>query len=169
MQAIVVHQLGVERDGQHVALPSGNGMSVDACQDLDLGAVLDDPWRPDEHRAQRPLRKPVELAVGAELEVGLEAVDLAAERIALDGDVHHTEVLAVEHDHARARAEHRQAQESDAEALRDLDLQPTSDDFEGLLRAFERAETRGVLRGTGEVTLEPVATHGVHLHISKYE
>jgi len=48
-------------------------------------------------------------------------------------------------------------------------LSMVADDFDGLLRAFERAETRGVLRGTGEVTIEPVATHGVHLHISKYE
>jgi hypothetical protein len=44
-----------------------------------------------------------------------------------------------------------------------------ADDFAGLLASFERAGTQGVLRGTGEVTLEPVATHGVHLHISKYE
>jgi hypothetical protein len=44
-----------------------------------------------------------------------------------------------------------------------------ADDFDALLAAFERDGTRGVLRGTGEVTLEPVATHGVHLHISKYE
>ena len=36
-------------------------------------------------------------------------------------------------------------------------------------RAFQREGTRGVLLGTGEVTLEPMATHGVHLHISKYE
>ena len=42
-------------------------------------------------------------------------------------------------------------------------------DFDGLLAAFQRAGTSGVLLGTGEVTLEPVATHGVHLHISKYE
>jgi methylmalonyl-CoA/ethylmalonyl-CoA epimerase len=44
-----------------------------------------------------------------------------------------------------------------------------AEDFAGLLGSFERAGTQGVLRGTGEVTLEPVATHGVHLHISKYE
>jgi methylmalonyl-CoA/ethylmalonyl-CoA epimerase len=50
-----------------------------------------------------------------------------------------------------------------------LALSMVSDDFPGLVRALEAAGTRGVLRGTGEVTLEPVATHGVHLHISRYE
>ncbi|MBM4439983.1 MAG: methylmalonyl-CoA epimerase [Candidatus Rokubacteria bacterium] len=41
-------------------------------------------------------------------------------------------------------------------------------DFERLLAGFERAGTP-VLRGTGEVTLEPATTHGVHLHIARYE
>jgi len=48
-------------------------------------------------------------------------------------------------------------------------LSMVSDDFTGLLASLERAATTGVLRGSGEVTLEPVATHGVHLHISRYE
>jgi methylmalonyl-CoA/ethylmalonyl-CoA epimerase len=48
-------------------------------------------------------------------------------------------------------------------------LSMVSDDFGGLLASLEAARTAGVLRGTGEVTLEPVATHGVPLHISKYE
>ena len=48
-------------------------------------------------------------------------------------------------------------------------LSMVSDDFNGLLASLETAGTRGVLRGTGEVTLEPVATHGVHFHISRYE
>jgi methylmalonyl-CoA/ethylmalonyl-CoA epimerase len=48
-------------------------------------------------------------------------------------------------------------------------LSMVSDDFEGLLAALASAGTAGVLRGTGEVTLEPIATHGVHLHISRYE
>ena len=48
-------------------------------------------------------------------------------------------------------------------------LSMVADDFDGLLAAFQREGTRGVLLGTGEVTLEPMATHGVHLHISKYE
>jgi methylmalonyl-CoA/ethylmalonyl-CoA epimerase len=48
-------------------------------------------------------------------------------------------------------------------------LSMVAENFDGLLAAFQRDGTRGVLLGTGEVTLEPVATHGVHLHISKYE
>jgi methylmalonyl-CoA/ethylmalonyl-CoA epimerase len=48
-------------------------------------------------------------------------------------------------------------------------LSMVAEDFNALLGAFQRDGTRGVLLGTGEVTLEPVATHGVHLHISKYE
>jgi len=41
-------------------------------------------------------------------------------------------------------------------------------DFESLMAAFDRAGTK-CLRGTGEVTLEPASSHGVHLHISRYE
>jgi hypothetical protein len=48
-------------------------------------------------------------------------------------------------------------------------LSMVSDDFDALMTSLETARTRGVLRGTGEVTLEPVATHGVHFHISRYE
>lgn len=48
-------------------------------------------------------------------------------------------------------------------------LSMVSDDFEGLLASLPGADTPGVLRGTGEVTLEPIATHGVHFHISRYE
>lgn len=43
-----------------------------------------------------------------------------------------------------------------------------AEDFAALTAALERAGTR-CLRGTGEVTIEPEASHGVHLHISRYE
>lgn len=43
-----------------------------------------------------------------------------------------------------------------------------SDDFVRLVGSLEASRTPA-LRGTGEVTLEPAATHGVHLHISRYE
>src|SRR5918912_288433 len=42
-----------------------------------------------------------------EVQVGLEGVQLAAERVALRDDVHQPEVLAVEHDEPGARAEDR--------------------------------------------------------------
>ena len=43
-----------------------------------------------------------------EVEVRLEALDLAAERVAPGADVHHAEVLAVEHDQPGAGAQHGQ-------------------------------------------------------------
>src|SRR2546427_6425142 len=39
-------------------------------------------------------------------------------------------------------------------------------DFPTLTAALERAGAR-LLRGTGEVTVDPVSSHGVHLHISR--
>jgi len=47
-------------------------------------------------------------------------------------------------------------------------LSLVAEDFAALMAAFDRAGAR-CLRGTGEVTLEPPETHGVHLHISRYE
>jgi len=47
-------------------------------------------------------------------------------------------------------------------------LSLVSEDFAALNAAFDRAGTR-CLRGTGEVTVEPASSHGVHLHISRYE
>jgi methylmalonyl-CoA epimerase len=43
-----------------------------------------------------------------------------------------------------------------------------ADQFSTLVASLESSGT-AALRGTGEVTLEPAATHGVHLHISRYE
>lgn len=48
-------------------------------------------------------------------------------------------------------------------------LSMVAENFQALMTSLERAGTPGVLRGTGEVTLEPQATHGVHLHIARYE
>ena len=47
-------------------------------------------------------------------------------------------------------------------------LSMVAEDFPGLIAAFDRAGT-AILRGTGEVTVEPGSSHGVHLHISRYE
>jgi len=41
-------------------------------------------------------------------------------------------------------------------------------DFTELTGTLDQAGAR-VLRGTGEVTVEPASTHGVHLHISRFE
>jgi methylmalonyl-CoA/ethylmalonyl-CoA epimerase len=43
-----------------------------------------------------------------------------------------------------------------------------AEDLPELYRSFDRAQTR-CLRGTGEVTVDPASSHGVHLHISRYE
>jgi hypothetical protein len=62
--------------------------------------VLGDPGRAYEHRAQRPS------GYACKLDVALKAVQLAPERVALRAYVHQPEMLAVEHDQPRARAEH---------------------------------------------------------------
>lgn len=41
-------------------------------------------------------------------------------------------------------------------------------DFSALTAALERGGAR-LLRGTGEVTVDPASSHGVHLHISRFE
>ena len=43
VQAVVLGQLGVEGDGEHVPLARGDGMPVDLGEDLHAGAVLGDP------------------------------------------------------------------------------------------------------------------------------
>ena len=47
-------------------------------------------------------------------------------------------------------------------------LSLVAEDFAALSASFDRAGTK-CLRGTGEVTVEPASSHGVHLHISRYE
>ena len=47
-------------------------------------------------------------------------------------------------------------------------LSMLSEELEALIRRLEEAGA-GMLKGTSEVTVEPRSTHGVHLHISRYE
>jgi hypothetical protein len=42
-----------------------------------------------------------------------------------------------------------------------------AEEFPALTEACDRAGVR-LLRGTGEVTIEPISSHGVHLHISRH-
>jgi hypothetical protein len=42
-----------------------------------------------------------------------------------------------------------------------------AEDFTALTASCDRAGTK-LLRGAGEVTIDPVSSHGVHLHISRY-
>jgi methylmalonyl-CoA/ethylmalonyl-CoA epimerase len=46
-------------------------------------------------------------------------------------------------------------------------LSLVAEDFAALTKACDRAGVKH-LRGTGEITIEPVSSHGVHLHISRY-
>ncbi len=46
-------------------------------------------------------------------------------------------------------------------------LSLVAEDFASLTEACDRAGVKH-LRGTGEITIEPVSSHGVHLHISRY-
>lgn len=46
-------------------------------------------------------------------------------------------------------------------------LSLVAEDFAALTAACDRARV-SFLRGSGEVTIEPVSSHGVHLHISRY-
>jgi methylmalonyl-CoA epimerase len=42
-----------------------------------------------------------------------------------------------------------------------------AEEFSALAQACERADVK-LLRGTGEITIDPASSHGVHLHISRY-
>lgn len=46
-------------------------------------------------------------------------------------------------------------------------LSLVAEDFAALTSACDRAGVKH-LRGTGEITIEPASSHGVHLHISRY-
>jgi methylmalonyl-CoA/ethylmalonyl-CoA epimerase len=46
-------------------------------------------------------------------------------------------------------------------------LSLVAQDFDDLVARCDRAKLRS-LRGTGEITIEPASSHGVHLHISRY-
>ena len=68
-------------------------MAVDLAEDLHVGPVLGDPRRADEDRRASALR-----LTPCDIDVRLEASHLASERVALGANVHHAEVVAVEHD-----------------------------------------------------------------------
>src|SRR5438067_38756 len=106
--ASLASQLRVKSDRHQVFLPNRYWMIVERCQDLDLLATAADPRRADEYGVQRTARYP------RDLQIALEGAQLTAERVALGGDVEQPQVLAVEHDHPRARPEHRG---SDADQL----------------------------------------------------
>src|SRR5437868_8425352 len=89
VHARVVGQLGVERGNEDASLTCEHGMAVDLGEHLDAGPGLVDPRRADEHAAER--------LAAADVEIGLEAANLAAERVALGAEIGEPEVVTVEH------------------------------------------------------------------------
>src|SRR5438105_2684207 len=98
VDARVVGELGMERRNEHAPLPREHRMAVDLGEHLDVGAGVVDPRRADED--------PPHGLAETDVEVGLEAAHLAAERVALHTEVGEPEVVAIENDHPRARSEH---------------------------------------------------------------
>src|SRR4051812_14835161 len=93
VNARVVRELGMEGSEQEAPLPEEHGLAVELGQDLHAVSDLLDARRADEHAPQR---------AAFELEVGLEARDLAPVGVALDLGVDEPEVVAVEDDQPRA-------------------------------------------------------------------
>ena len=96
----------MERSDQEAPLPEQDRLAVELGQHLDLLAGTLHPRRPDEDPAER-------LLLPGQLEVGLEARDLAAVRVALDLEIDEAEMVAVEHDQPGAGAEDRLLEAAD--------------------------------------------------------
>src|SRR6476661_1870865 len=104
VHARVLRQLRVERGDEHAALAQQHRVALVLGQHLHARARLDDARRADEDAAQR-------LVLAGELEVGLEARDLAAVAVAAHDEVDEAEQrlvrpaverLAGDEDHPRA-------------------------------------------------------------------
>src|SRR4051794_8423730 len=100
VDAGVVGQLRMERGDEDPSLPREHRMAVDLRQHLDVGPGLLDPRRADEAGARG-------LVAETDVEIRLERMHLAAERVPADADVREPEVVAAEHDHPGARPEDR--------------------------------------------------------------
>src|SRR4051794_3090688 len=98
VDARVVRQLRVERRDEEPPVADEHGLAVQIGQHLDAVTDVTHARRADEHAAER---------LAAELEIRLEARDLAPVRVAVDVDVDEAQMRAVEDDHPGARAEYR--------------------------------------------------------------
>ena len=103
MQPRIVGQLGVEGAGEDASLADRHRVALVGGEHLDPGPVALDPGRADEDRAQRLVADPLDR------QVGLEALQLAAEGVAPRGHVDQAEVIGVADDHPGAGAEDRLA------------------------------------------------------------
>ena len=103
MDARVVGQLRMEGGDEEPSLARQHRMAVDLREHLDVGSRFLEPRRADEDGAQRLVAVP-------DVEIRLEAVHLATERVAPRRVIAEAEVVAVEDDHPRARPEDRPAE-----------------------------------------------------------
>ena len=85
----IVRQLGMERRDEHAAVAQQHRLSVQLREHLDVRPGLANARRADEDATKGPL-------VAVELDVGLEARDLAPVRVPLDLEVCEPEVRTVE-------------------------------------------------------------------------
>ena len=99
MQARIVGQLRVEGAGEHAAFADRHRVPVVGGEHLHLRAVALDPGRPDEDGAQRLV------ADSLDLQIGLEALQLAPEGVAGRRRVDQAQVRVVADDHPGAGAE----------------------------------------------------------------
>src|SRR2546423_8647534 len=118
VDAGVVGELRVERRDENASRAREHRPAFVHGQHLDLRPRLLDPRRADEDAVQR-------LVLAGEVEVGLEALDLAPVGVPTHRDVDEPEVVAPEQDHPRTGAEDRrlEAPERLVEAVEPRELE----------------------------------------------
>src|SRR5947209_1712239 len=90
VHARIFRQLRVERGDDDASVPDEHRLAVAIGQNLHVLPRLAHARRPDEDPAER-------LVLAGQLEISLEARDLAAVRVPVDSEVGKAEVLAVQH------------------------------------------------------------------------
>src|SRR5438128_1794529 len=96
----IFRRLRVERRNEDAAVAHQHRLALVLGEDLDFLPRRPHPRRANEDAAER-------LGLALEPEIGLEARDLAAVRVAVDLEVDEAEVFPVEHDHSGAGAQDR--------------------------------------------------------------
>src|SRR6187402_356932 len=102
----VVGQLGMERGDEHAPVAQQDRLPVELREHLDTRTDVADARCADEDATEGPL-------VAGEREVRLEARDLAPVRVPIDDEVGEAEMVAIDEDHSRARAEDRRREPAD--------------------------------------------------------